>query len=133
MTASPASGPAHPWRDVPYVQLLTGLRRFLRTDGEHYLDDPNVASVGLGCKVTGGRVTPELAVQFTVREKRGEPEALAALGTTPVPEAITVAGIRMPTDVVECRSEPGVAHLPAPAPEGRGSSRQPQLPAEAAS
>ena len=106
MTASQASGPAHPWQDVPYAQLLTGLRRFLRTDGARYLDDPNVASVGLGYKVTGGRWTPELAVQFTVREKRGEPEALAALGTTPVPEAITVAGIRVPTDVLERRSPP---------------------------
>ena len=106
MTVSQASGPAHPWQDVPYAQLLTGLRRFLRTDGACYLDDPNVVSVGLGYKVTGGRWTPELAVQFTVREKRGEPEALAALGTAPVPEAITVAGIRIPTDVLERRSPP---------------------------
>lgn len=106
MTASQASDSEHPWPDVPYAQLLAGLRRFLRTDGARYLDDPNVASVGLGYKVTGGRWTPELAVQFTVREKRGEPEALAALGTTPVPEAITVAGIRVPTDVLERRSPP---------------------------
>ena len=107
MTASQVSSdPGHPCRDVPYGQLLAGLRRFLRTDGAHHLDDPNVVSVGLGYKVTGGRWTPELAVQFTVREKRGEPEVLAALGTTPIPETITVAGVRVRTDVLELSASP---------------------------
>jgi hypothetical protein len=100
---------ADPWGDVSYRQLLTGLRRFLRTDGQRHLDDPNVASVGLGCKVTGGRPTEELSVQFTVEEKRVGPEALAALGTHPVPEAVTVAGVRVPTDVLERRSQPALA------------------------
>ncbi|MGY1706544.1 hypothetical protein ACI79C_18405 [Geodermatophilus sp. SYSU D00697] len=91
---------------VPYEALLTGLRRFIRTEGECYLDDPNVCSIGLGHKVADGRETPELAVQFTVEEKCAEPEALTALGTTPVPESITVAGVRIPTDVLERRSLP---------------------------
>lgn len=101
--------PAQPWGDVPYGQLLVGLRRFIRTDGQRYLDDPNVASIGLGWKVTGGRQTGELAVQFTVEEKHVEPEALAALGTHPVPVAITVAGVRVPTDVLDRRSHPALA------------------------
>jgi endonuclease G len=46
-------------------------------------------------------------VQFTVEEKRHEPEALDALGTSPIPEAITVAGVRVPTDVLERRSQVG--------------------------
>ena len=101
--------PAQPRGEVSYGQLLTGLRRFLRTDGRRYLDDPNVSSIGLGYKVTDGRPTTELAVQFTVEEKHAEPEALAALGTSPVPEAITVAGVRVPTDVLERRSSPAPA------------------------
>ena len=106
---SQAPAPADPWGDVSYRQLLTGLRRFLRTDGRRHLDDPNVASVGLGYKVTGGRPTAELSVQFTVEEKRVGREALAALGTHPVPEAVTVAGVRVPTDVLERRSQPALA------------------------
>ncbi|MGY1690669.1 hypothetical protein [Geodermatophilus sp. SYSU D01105] len=101
-----AQEPGRQSPDVPYEALLTGLRRFIRTEGERYLDDPNVSSIGLGHKVTDGRVTSELAVQFTVEEKCAEPEALTVLGTTPVPESITVAGIRMPTDVLERRSLP---------------------------
>jgi endonuclease G len=106
-------GPAQPWGDVPYGLLVTGLRRFIRTDGQRYLDDPNVASIGLGWKVTGGRPTDELAVQFTVEEKHVRPEALAALGTHPVPVAITVAGVRVRTDVLERRAQQ--------APGGRAS------------
>jgi hypothetical protein len=109
-------GPADPCRDVPYAALLTGLRRFIRTDGRCHLEDPNVASIGLGPKVTDGRWTPELAVQFTVEEKRAEPEALAALGTTPVPAVITVAGVRVRTDVLERASQPGLCAGAAPRP-----------------
>jgi endonuclease G len=87
--------------EVPYPELLRALRRFLRTEGERYLDDPNVASVGIGHKVTDGRRTPELSVQFVVEEKLADPGDLAARGTTPVPDAITIAGIRVPTDVLE--------------------------------
>ena len=125
---SQAPAPADPWGDVSYRQLLTGLRRFLRTDGRRHLDDPNVASVGLGYKVTGGRPTAELSVQFTVEEKRVGREALAALGTHPVPEAVTVAGVRVPTDVLERRSQPALAadrsgRAPvAPVPLGGGAA-----------
>lgn len=120
---SQAPAPAGPGDDVPYEQLLTGLRRFLRTDGQRYLDDPNVASIGLGYKVTGGRPTGELSVQFTVEEKRLGPEALADLGTHMVPETVTVAGVRVPTDVLERRSQPALAARPQ-----RVSARGRRLP-----
>ena len=87
---------------VPYRALLVALREFLRTEGQVYLDDPNVSSIGIGYKTISGRPTPELCVQFTVVEKHGDPAALAALGTTAVPPAITIAGIEVPTDVVQC-------------------------------
>lgn len=116
--------------EVPYGDLLTALRRYLRTDGARYLDDPNVSSVGIGHKVTGGRRTPVLSVQFTVEEKAAGPEALAALGTTPVPEAITIAGVRVPTDVLERREQPALAAAaPAsadqPSPAGQRSRTTP--------
>ena len=87
---------------VPYRALLVALREFLRTEGSVYLDDPNVSSIGIGYKTTSGRPTRGLCVQFTVVEKHGDPAALAALGTTAVPPALTIAGIEVPTDVVQC-------------------------------
>jgi len=81
--------------------LLVALREFIRTEGKVHLDDPNVSSIGIGYKTTAGRRTPELCVQFTVVEKHRDPEVLAALGTTPVPLTIPIAGIEVPTDVVE--------------------------------
>jgi hypothetical protein len=118
MTTQPP-GPADPRCDVPYGELLSGLRRLIRTEGRRYLDDPNITSIGLGHRVVGGRRTGELVVQFTVEEKRAEPEALAALGTTPVPEAVTVAGVRVPTDVLERRSQPALTHPSTPVPGER--------------
>ena len=86
--------------------LLAALRRFIRTEGEDYLRDPNISSIGIGYKVTDGKRTPELSVQFTVNEKHSAPDALEALGTTPVPESITINGVEVPTDVLERRYEP---------------------------
>ena len=86
--------------------LLAALRRFIRTEGENYLRDPNVSSIGIGYKITDGRRTPELSVQFTVNEKHSAPDALEALGTTPLPESITINGVEVPTDVLERRYEP---------------------------
>lgn len=87
---------------MPYRALLVALREFLRTEGQVYLDDPNVSSIGIGYLTTSARPTPELCVRFTVVEKHGGPAALAAPGTTSVPQTITIAGIEVPTDVVQC-------------------------------
>ena len=86
--------------------LLADLRQFIRTRGADYLRDPNVSSIGIGYKVTDGRRTPELSVQFTVNEKHSAADALEALGTTPLPASITVNGVEVPTDVLERRYEP---------------------------
>jgi len=99
MSPQPAGpGPGSPAGAVPYPALLAGLRRFIRTEGQHHLADPNVASIGIGPKVTGGRHTAELAVRFTVVEKHADP---AALGSAPVPPSLTLCGVELPTDVVE--------------------------------
>jgi len=86
--------------------LLAALRQFIRTQGEHFLRDPNISSIGIGYKVTDGQERPEISVQFTVNDKQSAPEALEALGTKPVPKSITVDGVQVPTDVLERRYEP---------------------------
>lgn len=72
----------------------------VRQVADEYLKDPNVTSVGIGYKVKEGKRTDELAMQFTVGQKIA-PEGLEAVGTRPIPEAITVNGMTFPTDVLE--------------------------------
>ncbi|XVS66943.1 DNA/RNA non-specific endonuclease [Actinosynnema sp. CA-299493] len=81
--------------------LLASLRRFVRAKGAGYLRDPNVSSIGIGHKVVDGKPTDEIAIQFTVRQKVAEPEALRALGTVPLPATIEVDGVPVPTDVLQ--------------------------------
>ncbi|WP_157936858.1 hypothetical protein [Geodermatophilus chilensis] len=117
MTTQPPD-PARPCREVAYGELLSGLRRFLRTEGRRYLDDPNIASIGLGYRAVEGRGTGELVVQFTVLE------------TCAVPETVTLAGVRVPTDVRERRAQPAPAAPAAPArPDHSDRSGRPD-PAE---
>lgn len=81
-------------------ELPAALRRFIRTHGSEYLRDPNVSSIGVGYKLRDGAPTGEVAIQFTVASK-AEPEELRAMGTTPIPPTITVAGVDVPTDVLQ--------------------------------
>jgi endonuclease G len=102
--------------------LRAALQRFIRTQGADFLDDPNISSIGVGYKLVDGKPTEEIAVQFTVHEKLSQPEALAALGTSLIPEVITVDGVQVPTDVIERRYEPAfqvVAEAVAPARKSR--------------
>ncbi|CCH87939.1 DNA/RNA non-specific endonuclease [Modestobacter italicus] len=108
--------------------LLAALRQFIRTKGEDYLRDPNITSIGIGYKVTDGRRTPELSVQFTVNEKRSAPDALRALGTAAVPRSITVDGVEVPTDVLERRYEPAFKVVPEPVPVQRKARIDPVVP-----
>ncbi|WP_028660809.1 DNA/RNA non-specific endonuclease [Nocardioides insulae] len=86
--------------------LTVALREFIRTRGSAYLRDPNVSSIGIGYKIRGGEQTDELCIQFTVGSKV-EPEVLGVLGTAAIPETIEVAGIDVPTDVLERTYRPG--------------------------
>jgi endonuclease G, mitochondrial len=81
-------------------QLMEDLRDFVRTRGSDYLKDPNISSVGIGYKKKDGRPTEEIAVQFTVKQK-AKPEVLESLGTTMIPEYVTVRGRKVPTDVIQ--------------------------------
>ncbi|GEC03630.1 hypothetical protein SSP24_12850 [Streptomyces spinoverrucosus] len=102
-------------------ELITSLRRYIRSRGPELLADPNITSVGIGRKVTNGRRGRKVALQFTV-ESKAEPESLAALGTTLIPETITVDGVEVPTDVIERSYKPQfrkVAEVESPARKTR--------------
>ena len=109
-------------------ELAVALRKFIRIKGADYLDDPNVSSVGVGYKHVDGKPTGELAVQFTVNEKVSEPEALEALGTSPLPESITVNGVEVPTDVIERSYEPAFRRVPETATPPRKTRLDPIVP-----
>ncbi|MFF0086808.1 DNA/RNA non-specific endonuclease [Streptomyces canus] len=64
-----------------------------------------MTSVGIGHKIKNGARGKQVALQFTVNSK-AEPEALEALGTTRIPDAITVDGVEVPTDVIERSYQP---------------------------
>jgi endonuclease G len=79
---------------------VEALKPYVRKVAPHFLDQPNVTSVGIGYKQVGGKPTKQLSIQFTVG-KKAVPEALEALGTERLPEMLVVDGIEVPTDVIE--------------------------------
>jgi endonuclease G, mitochondrial len=79
-------------------KLQDSLRQYIRTKGAGYLQDPNISSIGVGHKISEGKATGELSLQFTVDQKVAEPEAL---GSESIPESINVDGVEVPTDVIE--------------------------------
>ena len=111
-----------------YEHLLAALRRFIRTEGESYLADSNITSIGIGYKITEGRQTPQISVQFTVDKKVAEPESLAALGTAAVPEAIVIDGVAVPTDVLERRYAPAFRLVAEPPTVARKVRLDPVVP-----
>jgi endonuclease G len=82
---------------------MQALRHYVRTTGRKYLDDPNISSIGIGYKITDGVRTDEISVQFTVKTKHEDLAAVGpeALDTAVIPEMIEVAGVEIPTDVIE--------------------------------
>ncbi len=98
--------------------LITKLKSYVRANAESFLADPNITSVGIGYKSTGGKRTKQISLQFTVGEKV-RPEALGALGTTPIPRTITVGGVEVPTDVLERSFSPAYKVVQAEAKDPR--------------
>lgn len=106
----PASKAARPSRKVKSGKpdndaMLKAMREYLRAKGSQLLEDPNVTSVGIGHKVVAGGKKPQLAIQFTV-EHKAVPEAFEAIGTRAIPATITIAGVQVPTDVIERTYKP---------------------------
>src|SRR4026207_2451434 len=79
---------------------MEALKDFVRSRGAEFLKDPNISSVGIGYKTTGGKATKVISVQFTVQEKV-VPEALEHLGTQRIPESFDIGGVEVPTDVIK--------------------------------
>src|SRR3954470_24933857 len=86
-------------------KLIESLKQYIRTRGPNLLADPNVSSVGIGNRIKNGTRGKQVVLQFTVKSK-AEPEALETLGTTRIPETITVDGVDVPTDVIERSYQP---------------------------
>ncbi|MEU7137146.1 DNA/RNA non-specific endonuclease [Streptomyces sp. NPDC046261] len=103
-------------------KLIASLRQFIRTQGPAFLNDPNVSSIGIGYREKGGRRGKELTLQFTV-DKKVQPEALTALGTTALPSSVVVDGVEVPTDVVQRSYQPHVRVVP----EARSPDRKTRL------
>lgn len=92
--------------------LMKALRAFIRTEGASYLEDPNVTSIGIGLKINESAASDEeaysdqICIQFTVGTKVETDAAIEALDSAPLPKVIEVAGIELPTDVLERNFEP---------------------------
>jgi endonuclease G len=91
----------------------------VRQVADEYLRDPNITSVGIGYKESGGQPTGELVLKFTVGQKVA-PELLQTVPTRPIPETITANGIEFETDVVERTFAP----QPIPVLEATKSDRK---------
>lgn len=89
---------------MPKSISIEALKDFVRKEATHFLDKPNVTSIGIGYKVKNGKPTKELSLQFTVGRKVA-PEALEEIGAKMLPATIMVNGIEVPTDVLERRYE----------------------------
>lgn len=73
----------------------------VRSRARAYLRWPNITSVGVGYRMTDGKPTDALAIQFTV-ERKLAPEALALERMSALPATITAAnGTEIPVDVLE--------------------------------
>ncbi|MFC5290348.1 DNA/RNA non-specific endonuclease [Actinokineospora guangxiensis] len=114
-------------KKTPDPDLSAALRSFVRLRGSSYLRDPNVTSIGIGHKVRGGKRTTELCVQFTVGTKAA-PEALGGLDTAPLPESVEVAGVAVPTDVIERTYRPAIRVVEAESPDPRTARVDPVRP-----
>lgn len=82
------------------------LKEFVRSRAEEFLKDPNITSVGVGYKITDDRTTPNLSIQFTVRQKVDDTRVESELGSTLIPKMFDVDGVSIPTDVLERDYEP---------------------------
>lgn len=81
--------------------LMEKLKQYVRSHGADFLKDKNISSVGIGYKSVNGKPTKELAIQFTVDKKLATTAEIESLGSTKIPESLNVAGIEIPTDVIQ--------------------------------
>lgn len=102
--------------------LIEALRLHIRAKGEDYLNDPNITSVGIALKNGDGPV----CLQFTVGEKGDT--AIESLSSWRVPEALTVGGYTVPTDVVQRTYKPAFELVSEGSLDGRRVRQDPISP-----
>jgi DNA/RNA endonuclease G (NUC1) len=108
-------------------KFMESLKQFIRAKGSDYLRDKNIWSIGIGYKISDGKPTKEIAIQFTVKRKAA-PELLESLGTQPIPETIIVDNVKVPTDVIQRTYEPSFRVVAEAATPLRKSRIEPIVP-----
>lgn len=108
-------------------QFMEALKQFVRTQGESFLRDSNISSVGIGYKNTDGKPTKEISVQFTVGRKAA-PEVLESLGTTEIPKSFVIDGVEVPTDVIQRTYQVDFKVVGEATPSNRKSRLNPIIP-----
>ena len=77
------------------------VKSIVRSQAQHFLKQANITSVGVGYKITNGKTTDDLSVQFTVGSKVA-PERLESAGISPLPSHFTLKnGKTVPVDIIE--------------------------------
>ncbi len=77
------------------------VKNIVRSQAQHFLKQDNITSVGVGYKITNGKTTDQLSVQFTVGSKVA-PERLESVGISPLPSHFkTKNGKFIPVDIIE--------------------------------
>jgi endonuclease G len=77
------------------------VKSVVRSQAQHFLKQANITSVGVGYKITDGKTTDVLSVQFTVGSKVA-PERLESFGFSPLPSHFTLkTGKTIPVDIIE--------------------------------
>jgi endonuclease G, mitochondrial len=102
----------------------------LRRQAQRWLRLPNVTSVGVGREIRRGRLTGNLSIQATVREKLSKRE-INRRGLPPLPDVVTGSdGRRLPVDVLQRHYKPSYVLVPPPAAAMAGELPSAALPPE---
>lgn len=125
-TSDPTSDSSSDPRAVS-TPRLERIRAWIRRYGRHYLDDPNVTSVGVGYKEKDGSRTDQLSLQFTVRTKAAGAQ-LEQMDTTAIPETLEIDSDPVVTDVVERAFVPAYRVIPEAERSERKTRRDPLEP-----
>ncbi len=106
---------------------MEAMKDWVRAQGPDYLLDPNITSVGIGYKEVAGKVTADIAIQFTVGSKV-RPESLSGLDTEMIPPSVEIAGVAVPTDVIQRDYVPEYRIVPEAVANDRKLRLDPVLP-----
>jgi endonuclease G len=102
---------------------IEDLKNFVRREAGLYLKQKNVTSIGIGYREKDGQPTEEISIQFTVSQKV-KPEALESIGATLLPKSVKVAGVDVPTDVVERKYKQSFREIQVEATKPRATNRK---------